>query len=135
MRDSDIFGDICWYLGGLAFVILFSIGIAYAQSGDFTTEIGATNPPGVFWIPNNEAGSFAAQPANSYFCTASVTCTLPDAVGNRGRSILVVNNGVAITITYAFINGQTLNGSSSVTNTTQFQEDLITSDGANWYKK
>jgi len=122
------------FLAAVLTIIAMAI-VAYAQSGPFNTEIGASNPSGIYWVNSAQSGSFAALPGYVYFCSATLTCTLPDATANAGRSLLIVNTGAAATITYAFVGGQTLNGSSSVTNAAQFQEDLITSNGANWFKK
>jgi hypothetical protein len=89
------------------------------------------------WINHNISTATTGVTGNSYFATATLTFTLPDATLNPGKSIAVINNGAAITITYDTTSSQTINGSASgaLTNTSRYQWDLFTNDGANWYRK
>ena len=64
-------------------------------------------------------------------CSNAITITLPTAVGCLGREYQIINVGVN-TITIATNSGQTINGGSGYSLTTQWQVVKVVSDGANW---
>lgn len=61
----------------------------------------------------------------------SVTMTLPTAVGNTNK-YTITDTGTG-TITLNTTSSQTINGSTSITISTQYQSRDLISDGANWY--
>jgi hypothetical protein len=82
--------------------------------------------------PNSESSDFNAAGGNSYFCTGSLTATLPDATACGGQEIIVWNTGSG-TVTYAVTSAQTINGSAATfTSSTQWEMYRFISDGANW---
>ena len=59
--------------------------------------------------------------------------TLPDAADCPGKDFLILDTGSSGTITLTPDAGDTINGSSSKTLTTQYTAIHLRSDGANWY--
>ncbi len=68
-------------------------------------------------------------------CNSTLTINLPDATGVSGRIYVVKNIGIGIvTITRnGSYSGQTIDGSSTQTLSTQYQSMTIQSDGSKWY--
>lgn len=68
--------------------------------------------------------------------TATATITLPTAVGIRGKTYTIKNNGAGITVTLATTGGQTVDGAASgsvdIQMTQQYQCLTVVSDDANW---
>jgi len=65
---------------------------------------------------------------------ASRTITLPTAVGRAGRAFLIIAVAVGTdkTVTIAPQSGQTINGASSKTLSSQWDRCKVISDGSNW---
>jgi hypothetical protein len=69
---------------------------------------------------------------NLYIATNNITCTLPTAIGNKDKSIVVFRQGtndVIITPTLS----QTINGDvDGITLVKQYASVKLTSDNSNW---
>lgn len=105
--------------------------------------IGTINPTSSFHVN----GSFAANitsittalaiDATHYIIaaggTTSYTVTLPTAVGIAGRMYQIKKTSASsYTVTIATTSSQTIDGSSSLVVTTQYQSYTLVSDGSNW---
>lgn len=65
--------------------------------------------------------------------TTSYTVTLPTAVGIAGRMYQIKKNSTsAYTLTIGTTSSQTIDGSTSLAFTTQYNNYVVISDGANW---
>ena len=65
--------------------------------------------------------------------TSSYTVTLPTAVGVTGRMYQIKKNSTsAYTLTIGTTSSQTIDGSTSLAFTTQYNNFVVISDGANW---
>ena len=77
---------------------------------------------------NTSAGS-AANTEYYYICTASLTLTLPTAVGNTNEYNIKVTSG---TLTINTTSSQTIDGSTSITMSVANTARTLISDGSNW---
>jgi len=81
---------------------------------------------------SNKSANFNAVGSNAYFCTGTLTATLPDATAIAGQEIIIWNTGSG-TITLAVTSAQTINGSSSTfSSSAQWEMYRFISDGTNW---
>ncbi len=67
-----------------------------------------------------------------YFVSGTTTVTLPTAVGNTNR-YTVFRTDASLTTTIATSGGQTINGSSTVTLTSQYEAVDLVSNGSQWF--
>ena len=80
----------------------------------------------------NEA-AYTARFGDTIFATANTTITLPAPQEGQPR-VKVVSNGASITATVAApAGGSTVNGTTSVTVTTQYTAKTFETDGFNWF--
>ena len=80
-------------------------------------------------IATNTTGGATASTDYVYLCTATLTLTLPTAVGNTNQYSIKNIGGVT---TIATTSAQTIDGSTSATLSIQYGSLTIVSDGANW---
>ena len=90
----------------------------------------------VYDISINTVNSNTTLPAVSgrkyvYIVSGTTTITLPTAIGNK--SYYTIKNVGASTITISTSLGQTIDGSSSATMSSQYLSLDIISDGSNWF--
>lgn len=91
-------------------------------------DIGNAGNPIVTPISTNSTLTFG----NLYIATNNITCTLPTAVGNKDKSIVVFRNGIDDVIITPTLS-QTINGDvDGITLTEQYASVKLTSDDANW---
>jgi hypothetical protein len=116
-------------------------GIVPASGGGTTNFLradgswAAPSGGGGGFTASNKSSSFTAVAQNMYYCSATLTCTLPTAVGVAGQEIVVILTGSGTTITFNTTSSQTISGQASgvVTATAQFNAYRFSSDGSNWY--
>lgn len=98
--------------------------------------LSVTAPEGAWSVTAVQTSAHNAAVGSLVRCDPSggtFAVTLPTAVGNTGRRILVKNTTSSTTaITIDTTGGQTIDGAASVTITTGFGMRLLVSDGANW---
>jgi hypothetical protein len=115
---------------------------AVGTSGHVLTSNGAGSDPtfqaapggSVTWTYAAKTTTYTAVINDFVNCTSGTfTVTLPTAVGQSGKSIVVKNSGTGV-ITIATTSSQTMDGvaSAGVTIATQYNTLVFTSDGANW---
>lgn len=93
---------------------------------------GATNRIISSVSTNTNAGA-VANTDYIYLVTGTTTLTLPTAVGNTNE-YTVINVGVNI-VTIATTSSQTINGSLTLPETSQYQSYSLVSNNANWIIK
>lgn len=81
-------------------------------------------------ISGNTTGGAAALTDYIYLCTATLTFTLPTAVGNT--NVYTVKNTGSGTVTVNTTSSQTIDGSTSLTMPVQFTSLSFVSNNANW---
>ena len=81
-------------------------------------------------IATNTTGAAVASTDYVYICSASLTFTLPTAVGNMNQYTVTAETGA--TVTMIFTGGQSADGNTSITLNPGTSLDLI-SDNANWW--
>ena len=99
-----------------------------------SAELGVPDPTGKNAVLLNES-AYTAVDGDTIFASVNTTITLPlpNATGDNG-AIVVISNGGSITATVAApAGGSTVNGSASVTVTTQYTRKTFYSDGFNWF--
>jgi hypothetical protein len=80
-------------------------------------------------ISTNTSAGATAITDYVYLCTATLTITLPTAVGNTNRYAI---KNVGGTTTIATTSSQTIDGSTTATLSVQYVTVEVVSDGANW---
>jgi len=112
------------------------------------TGVSPAGDNGTYWtivasegaIPDNRQpqdiilteSTYAAQYGDTIFATVNCTITLP-APAEGQLDIKVISDGASITATVAAPTGSTVNGTTSVTVTTEYTKKSFVSDGFNWY--
>lgn len=158
-------GDNVWNValksltvGSSTFVSLQNVGTVNVP--DITSTLSATGTPdsttflrgdNTWAIPSGGGGSTASftlrnvssadtfsTPDETINCTSnSFIVQLPTAVGIQGTTYTLVNSGTgSISLKGAAIGGgETINGSTTITLSTQYISRTVQSDGANWIIK
>ena len=80
-------------------------------------------------IAINTTGAAAANTDYYYFCTATLTFTLPTAVGNTNTYYIKVTSG---TLTIDTTSSQTIDGSLTIVTSVANTAFTLISDGTNW---
>lgn len=113
-------------------------GIPYISSGwtDSTGVYSTISQSGVITFTNKYVAQTATYAilTSDYMvdCTSGTfTATLPTAVGWTGKTFVIKNSGAG-TITIATTSAQTIDGSSTVSLSTQYAAIAVISDGANY---
>lgn len=108
-------------------------GIAATRDSDNGTTISFTesgSSRSISSISSNTSAGSAASTDYVYFCTGTITITLPTAVGNTNR-YTIKNMGTGV-ITIATTSAQTIDGSSTAVMTIQYQSLDLVSNNSNW---
>lgn len=110
-------------IGATATVLTVAAGIpSWAASGSFSVVSKTT--------------TYAASISDGLIlCSGSAfTVTLPTAVGNSGATIRIKKTDTSLTniITIATTSSQTIDGTTTTTINTQYEEISVASDGSNW---
>jgi hypothetical protein len=92
-------------------------------------EPGDADPVGKF-LELNEA-AYSAVYGDEIMATVNCTITLP--APQAGAKVIVWSNGASITATVEPTAPVTVNGTTSVTVTTQYTKKTFVSDGVNWF--
>jgi hypothetical protein len=102
------------------------------SSGGIT--IASSGSGGGGFTFSSQSSSFTAATSYCYEVTATATCTLPTAVGNSGKEIMVWLNATSSTLTFDTTSSQTMSGiaSGSLTTSTQYDLYRFVSNGSNW---
>lgn len=108
--------------------------ITVNAKGLVTAAANGTGGGGGFTAANKST-SFTAAAQNVYFCSATLTCTLPTAASVGGQEIEVIITAGSTTITFNTTGGQTISGQASgaITGTAQYNAYRFISDGSNWF--
>jgi len=110
----------------------YRLGITCGSSGpNSTLQTGGSFATAISTQSSNYSASI-----NDYtiLCNSTLTITLPDATGAKGRIYVIKNIGTGtITITRNGSTSQTIDGTATQTLSTQYQSMMIQSDGSNWY--
>jgi len=106
----------------------YRLGICSGTSPNSTLQVGGSFAAAITTKTSNYTASISD---HTILCNATLTITLPDATGATGRIYTTKNIGTG-TVTISR-NGQTIDGASSQTLSTQYQCITIQSDGSNWY--
>jgi hypothetical protein len=80
-------------------------------------------------IAINTTGAADANTDYYYFCTATLTFTLPTAVGNTNTYYIKVTSG---TLTINTTSSQTIDGSLTIVTSVANTAFTLISDGTNW---
>lgn len=102
------------------------------QTGTIPSALLPSSSSGLSY--SSQSSSFSAAVGSCYEVTATATCTLPTAVGNSGKELMVWFNAASGTLTFNTTSSQTMNGiaSGSLTTSTQYDLYRFISNGSNW---
>lgn len=117
--------------------------LANGSSGQVLTSQGTTVAP--VWATNAAGALNVTAKTTTYTAVANdfvlasgsaFTVTLPTAVGISGQTIRLKKTDASLTniITIATTSSQTIDGSTTFTLNTQYEELTVCSDGSNWQK-
>ena len=106
----------------------YRLGICSGTTLNSTLQVGGSFATAITTKSSNYTASVND---HTILCNATLIITLPDATGATGRIYTIKNIGTG-TVTISR-NGQTIDGASSQTLSTQYQCITIQSDGSNWY--